>query len=62
MTRIAAAAARVVDRRRAGATPRVHVAERGGEPRTLAPDDPRAKAVAAAAEALLSAAQQGSRR
>jgi hypothetical protein len=57
-----ATAVRQLARRRHAAVPRVRVAEQGGEPRFLAADDPTAQALAAAAEALLSAAQHGSRR
>jgi hypothetical protein len=49
-------------RRRAARAPRVVLTDRGGHPRTLAPDDPVAGPVLEAAERLISAAQRGSRR
>jgi hypothetical protein len=47
-------------RRRALREPRVVVRTAGGELRTLAPEDPAAKRLHEAAEALISAAQRGS--
>ena len=49
-----------LERRKAAREPRVTVRDRGGQPHTLAPADPRAEALLAAAERLLSAAQRGS--
>jgi hypothetical protein len=49
-----------LDRMRAARSPRVTVRERGGQARTLDPADPRAEALLAAAERLLSAVQRGS--
>jgi hypothetical protein len=49
-----------IERRRAARSPRVTVREGGGQARTLAADDPRAVALIAAAERLLSAAQSRS--
>lgn len=48
-----------LERRRAARSPRVTVREQGGQTRTLAPGDPRADALLAAAERLISAAQRG---
>jgi len=47
-------------RRRAGREPRVVVRTEGGELRTLAADDPAARRLLDAAEALISAAQRPS--
>ena len=47
-------------RRRAGREPRVVVRTEGGELRTLAPEDPAARRLLDAAEALISAAQRPS--
>jgi hypothetical protein len=52
--------AAVLARRRVPA-PRVRLSGPGSEPRTLAPGDPAATALAVAAEAVLSAAQRASR-
>jgi hypothetical protein len=49
-------------RRRAAREPRVVLTDRGGHPRTLAPDDPAAAPLLDAAERLISAAQRRSRR
>jgi hypothetical protein len=49
-----------IERRKAARSPRVTVRDRAGHARTLEPGDPRAEALLAAAERLLSAAQRGS--
>jgi hypothetical protein len=49
-------------RRKAAREPRVVLGDRGGHPRTLAPDDPAASALLDAAERLISASQRRSRR
>ena len=49
-------------RRKAAREPRVVLTDRGGQPRTLAPDDPAAERLLDAAERLISAAQSRSRR
>ena len=49
-------------RRKAARKPRVVLTDRGGQPRTLAPDDPAAERLLDAAERLISAAQSRSRR
>jgi len=55
--------ARAIGRPRGrGRGPRVRLAAPGAEPRILAPDDPVAKPLIAAAEAVLSAAHRASRR
>ena len=51
-----------LERRKAARTPRVTVRDKGGQARALDPDDPRAEALLAAAERLISAAQRGSGR
>jgi hypothetical protein len=48
-------------RRKAAREPRVVLTDRGGQPRTLAADDPAAEPLLDAAERLISAAQRGSR-
>jgi hypothetical protein len=57
--RVGAVAASLA-RRRAVREGRVVVVPAGGQPRTLAPDDPTARRLREAAEALISAAQRGS--
>jgi hypothetical protein len=47
-------------RRKASRTPRVVVRDHGGHPLALAPDDPLAEALLAAAERLIFAAQRRS--
>jgi hypothetical protein len=49
-------------RRKAARGPRVVVTDRGGHPRTLAPDDPAAASLLEAAERLISVVQSRSRR
>ena len=49
-------------RRKAAREPRVVLTDRGGQPRTLTPDDPAAAPLLEAAERLLSAVQSRSRR
>ena len=49
-----------LQRRRALKEPRVVVRNSSGDLRTLAPEDPAAKRLQEAAEALISAAQRGS--
>ena len=49
-------------RRKAAREPRVVLTDRGGHPRTLAPDDPGAALLLEAAERLISAVQSRSRR
>jgi hypothetical protein len=49
-------------RRKAAREPRVVLTDRGGHPRTLAPDDPAAAPLLEAAERLISAVQSRSRR
>jgi hypothetical protein len=61
--RVGAALARAAHRAPTAASwPIVRVAAAGGELRPLAASDPAAKALAASAEAVLSATQHGSRR
>jgi len=57
-TRVARAVGRPSER---GRGPRVRLTAPGAEPLTLAPDDPAARALIAAAEAVLSAAHRASR-
>ena len=47
-------------RRKAAREPRVVLANVGGQPRTLAPDDPAAEALLEAAERLISAVRRDS--
>ena len=57
-----AAVAAGLARRRAAREPRVVLTDRGGQPRSLDPDDPAAAPLLEAAERLISAAQRRSRR
>ena len=49
-------------RRKASREPRVVLTDRGGHPRTLAPDDPAGEPLLEAAERLIFAVQRRSRR